>query len=269
MDRLYVSANHYYAVFERFGFRQRLRSVWFWLFVAMALVFCWQGFIFLTTKTPNGAEKFINAEFLKLIAAEFIVIFIFHKLQSEKSKTVLTRINAKYRRNFSTIEQARRFLLRRYFGREESDYLSFSDDIAKAISYQEQFRNPTSFGSSQLSLFIYNPDSKQRIYALLLVVVSALTALSIHEGAGISDVFEFFSGENIATLLTVWLLLVLFLAGFLMLLLVVRLGFEILWSYLTVLMNGRAARNPYTLRYLQRDLLRFHRFVHLKCLYEG
>lgn len=268
MNRLYVSANHYYAVLERFGFWHRLKSIWFWLFVVGFFAFCWQGFIFIKNKTSNDSNIFLNMEFLKLFVLEFMVLFIFHKLQSVKSKTVLTRVNEKYRCKFLSIEQARRFLLKRYFGREESDYLSFSDEIAKTILYQERFSNPASFGSLQISLFIYNPDSKQRIYALLLVVVSALTALAIHEGAGITDVFDFFGGENIAALITVWFVLVLFLAGFLMLLLLVRLGFEILCSYLIVLINGKAARNPYTLRYLQKDLLHFHRFVHLKFTYE-
>lgn len=60
-----------------------------------------------------------------------------------------------------------------------------------------------------------------------------------------------------------------FLAGLLMLLLVIRLGVEVLWAYLSVRFDGKAARNPYTLKYLQRDLLAFHRFVHLRGAHEG
>lgn len=215
-------------------------------------------------KKLHGTELFLDWQFISLIVLEFALLALSNKLKSEKTKIVLERINSKYRQSFSSIEQARRFLLRRFLGRSESEYLSFADDIQKAMNYQDQLRNPLAFGFSRVLLFLYDPDSKQRIYALLVVIVSVLTALSIREGGSISNVFEFFAGENLALVVFVWFLLVVFLAGLLMLLLVIRLGVEMLWAYWSVRLDGKAARNPYTLKYLQRDLLAFHRFVHFR-----
>lgn len=262
MDHLFVVANHYYAVLERFGFKYLLKSPWAWGGIFAFLCFCWQGFLF-TIETDRGTSLFLDFNFLPMIPLEFAIVFITRKLHSDKKKIILSRVNSKYRQNFQAVDQARRFLLRRYFCRKETEYLAFSDEIAKALSYQEQLRNPLSFGLSHLLTFLYDPDSKQRIYALLVVIVTALTALTIHEGGGISDVFAFFAGENLAVIVFVWLILVLFLAGFLMLLMIARLGVEVMWSYLIVSFDGKAARNPHTLKYLQRDLLRFHQFIPL------
>ncbi|MBW7903312.1 MAG: hypothetical protein H3C26_17705 [Rhodocyclaceae bacterium] len=270
MNRLFVTANHYYSVLERFGLQYILKSPWPWLWIVLLLVFIAQGFAFVTSGTKlNGTALFLDWQFLSLIVLEFAILAVSNKLQSDKAKVVLERVNSKYRQSFSSIEQARRFLLQRFFGRHEAEYLAFADDIQKAITYQDQLRNPLAFGFSRILLFLYDPDSKQRIYALLVVVVSVLTALSIREGGSISGVFEFFAGEKLALVVFVWLLLVVFLAGLLTLLLVIRLGVEVLWAYLSVRLDGKAARNPYTLKYLQRDLLAFHRFVHLRGAQEG
>lgn len=269
MNRLFVTANHYYSVLERFGPQYILKSPWPWVWVVLVFVFIWQGFAFVTNgKELHGTALFLDWQFLSLIVLEFAILALSNKLKSEKTKVVLERINSKYRKSFSSIEQAKRFLLKRFFGRHESEYLSFADDIQKAITYQDQLRNPLAFGFSRVLLFLYDPDSKQRIYALMVVIVSVLIALSIREGGSISNVFEFFAGENIALVIFVWLLLVIFLAGLLMLLLVLRLGIEVLWAYLSVRLDGNAARNPYTLKYLQRDLLAFHHFVNLQGKHE-
>ena len=270
MNRLFVTANHYYSVLERFGLQYTLKSPWPWIWAVFLFAFVGQGFSFVTNGTKlHGTDLFLDWQFMSLIVLEFAILALSNKLKSEKTKVVLDRINSKYRQSFCSIEQARRFLLKRFLGRCESEYLSFADDIQKAISYQDQLRNPLAFGFSRVLLFLYDPDSKQRIYALMVVVVSVLTALSIREGGSILNVFEFFAGENPALVIFVWLLLVLFLAGLLMLLLVIRLGIEMLWAYLSVRLDGKAARNPYTLKYLQRDLLAFHRFVHLRGVHEG
>jgi hypothetical protein len=269
MNRLFVTANHYYSVFERFGFHYMLKSPWPWAWVVFLLAFIWQGVAFLTSDTKlQGTALFLDWRFLSLLALELAILAPSMKLKSEKTKVVLERVISKYGQAFSSIEQRRRFLLGRFLGRCESEYLSFADDIQKAIAYQDQLRNPLVFGFSRALLFLYDPDSKQRIYALLVVIVSVLTALSIREGGSISNVFEFFAGENPALVLFVWLLLVFFLAGLLTIGFVIRHGIELLWAYLSVRFDGKAARNPYTLRYLQRDLLAFHRFVHLRGVHE-
>lgn len=270
MKRLYISANQYYYLLERFGYRELLFSGWFWFWLITVFAFLCQGALFFTSADEHkGVALFLDGTFLGLILLELLMVYLSFKLGKEKTKVVLERVNEKYAKSFRNIEDVRRFLLRRFFGREEIEYLEFSDDIQKAIQYQLQFRSPLTFGFSEMLTFIYNPDSKQRIYALLLVIVSVVTALSIRDGGGISNVFDFFYGESFGNIFLVWFLLVVFFGGFLMILLVIRLWLELFWDYLIVRIDGKAARNPHTLRYLQNDLLKYHRFVNLNKIYYG
>lgn len=264
MDKLFVATNQYYAALERFGLQYFLKSPWPWAWVVVVIGFCWQGIFFITNGKKLGITMFFDLHFYALLFIEICIIYISHKIQADKTKVVLARINSKYNKSFQTVDQARRYLLIQYFGREENEYLAFSDEITKAISYQEQLRSPLSFGLSHFFLFLYNPDSKQRVYALLIVIVTALTALSIRDGGSINDIFSFFSADSFIDIIVVWFLLVIFLAGFLVLLLFARMGIEVTCSYLIIRLEGITARNPYTLKYLQRDLLKFHRFIQLQ-----
>jgi hypothetical protein len=262
MNSLFCAANNYYKILERIGIQGILKSRWTWFLILTILIFLWRWQVFIADDLPPASSTLINLKFLVLIPIEFLALFCIFKLSKLKTDFVLSHVNSKYAEKFTKLDQARRFLLKQYFGRDESEYLGLIDEISKAISLQEQFRLPLPVTLPQALLFLYNPDSKQRIYALLLVIVSGLLALSIHDGATISQIFDFFGHDSISLILVVWLILTFFLGSLLMILLAVRIGIELSWAYLIVWVDKDAARHHYTLRYLQRDLLRFHRFIH-------
>jgi len=261
MDRLFTSANLYYAVLERFGPVFWFKSVWAWILVVASGALLW-GFWqyvleFKTLRAP------LDWPVLYIILPEILLLVALDRVRDTKMSAALSRINAIYNKDFTSVREGRRFLLTRFFGRKESEYLAFADEIEKAMVYREQLRIqiPTRFGDA--ARLIYDPDSKQRIYALLIVIASALTALAIREEAGLSNVFELFD-LGARSIFSAWLMLTIFLALSLSVLLVIRIGIFALIAYLLVLFYGKSARDPMTLRYLQRDLLNFHRFIHLK-----
>ena len=150
----------------------------------------------------------------------------------------------------------------KFFGRDTCEFLKFADEVGKVINYCEEFRHPFPTRTIDLFRFLYDSESKQRIYALLIVFVSMLTALAIREGAGISNVFELIN-ENSEILFATWLMLVLISGMVLVFLLHLRVGLVLLLTQLGLFLDGKKARNPLTLQYLQQDLLRFHRFIQL------
>lgn len=269
MEQLFTAANHYYAELERIGFRETIKLVWFWIFLVFL---CFVGWKLITANSLSDLAakgSILGFSELSMIVFQFAFMAVYFNLQRERKKVILSRINKAYSQSFNSIDNARRFLLQRNFGRNEHEYLPFSDEITKAINYYNSLRNPFSFSASQALLLIYNPESKQRIYALLLLIASALTALSIRDGAGIQNIFEFFLGNNSGSLIVLVFFLTIFLSFVLFSLHVLKVSIDRGWSYLVVLIDGHAARNQFTLHYLQRDLLRYHRFVHLKALKQG
>lgn len=262
MDRLFCTANHYYAVLERFGLRNLMTSAWTWLWILFAVAFVWRVVVFAWgNENPDGSLQFLSIEFGSLLFLEVVVLFLSFKLQSEKKRIALERINKRYRQSFASLHQARRFLLQKLLGRGEGEYLKLMDEIQKAIDYHEKLRSPLAFSFARILQFLYDPNSKQNIYALLLMIVSILAALIISEGGGITPVFELFAGESSTAVLLIWVIIAAFFALLLLILFFVRHSVELLSAYISVRIDGKAARNPHTLRYLQRDLLAFHRFI--------
>lgn len=261
MDRLFTSANLYYAVLERFGIVFWVRSLWTWLLIFSSLALVYGGWLYIVEFRSTRAP--FDWPVIYVMLPETLLLLSLSRLRQKKETAALERINAKYNKNFSSLRQGRRYLLSHFFGRKESDYLSFVDEIGKVISYRDQFRVPIPTGFGDGVRLIYDPDSKQRIYALLIVIASALTALAVREGSGISNVFALIDA-GAGSLFVAWTVMVIFLGLSLAVLLAFRVGLVALISYLTVLFDGESARDPLTLRYLQRDLLNFHRFVHLR-----
>ena len=260
MDRLFISANLYYATLERFGPTFWLKARWAWLLAIASGSLLWGVWRYLSEFTAARAP--FDWMILYIVIPELIFIIALDKVRDIKTSAALSRINQKYKKNFTSLDHARRFLLSRYFGRDESKYLSFAEEIGKAMILHDQIRIPipTRFGDA--ARLIYDPDSKQRIYALLIVIASALTALAIREDASISNLFELFNSGT-TPIIQIWLMITFTLAAFLSALLFFRVGLIALISYLLVLIYGKAARDPMTLRHLQRDLLKFNRFIQL------
>ena len=185
MNQLFCTANHYYSILERSWLKHILKTPWPWIWAIVLFIFIWQLVVYIPICSKlHGTSLFLNFRFIFLIALEFSVLAISNKIKLDKSKIVLNGINLQFGESFSSIRAARRFLLNRFLGRTEFEFLSFADDIQKAIIYQEQLQSPISFSFSRFLLFLYDPSSKQRIYSLMIVSVSVLTALSIHEGGG-------------------------------------------------------------------------------------
>lgn len=260
MDRLFTSANLYYATLERFGPRFWLRTKWAWIMALASGALLYGVWLYFSKVETLRANSYWPLFYIA--APEIAFLISLEKLRAIKKSEALFRINAKYKKEFTSLTQARRFLLILFFGRNENDYLKFTEEISKALTHQENLRTPVPTRFADAARLVYDPDSKQRIYALLIVIASAVTALAIREGAGISNIFELCE-LGIGIILSAWFMLTLTFGLFLVALIFCRIGLIAAISYLLLLYYGKSARDPMTLKYLQRELLSFHRFVHL------
>jgi hypothetical protein len=109
---------------------------------------------------------------------------------------------------------------------------------------------------------IYDPESKQRIYALLLAIGSAILALSIKFGSDLDTLFQSFDGVTFNRIS----LMVIFFAAILWGVLLVLTGVKVAIEYFLEYINERTEKHEYIgkiykIKYLQIDLLRFHQFV--------
>lgn len=151
---------------------------------------------------------------------------------------------------FKDVDRCKRHFLFLALNKSEKDYLSFSSEVKDAIDLQDSLQSSVSKSLSQWRLYIYDPESKPRINALLIMLLSTVILLSSKEGASISSIFEFYYG---ITFPLVFLMLVY---------VVVFFGLIFLTQSLLRLLLVAVFPEPnFELKYLLRDLIKFHDFL--------
>lgn len=259
MEKLVSSANAYFELVENVPYRDLFRSgaVRVLFAIAAALFLSTAGYLYLKiAKQQEGAFDWL---FFVTLSLELAMVVAFRYANEARNRMRIQRIGNRFNASFRNLQQARRAALRHFFGRNESQYLAFSKEIADAIALQESLREGKELDAIRMLRLIYDPDSKPRIYALLLVIVSGVTAMSIKSGADIEALFALIpqsAGKGFAELITWALVLGLLLFATYLLRVLVALALRSLVMRLERKTNGELA-----IRCVQRDLLRYHRFI--------
>ena len=258
MDKLVASANAYFDLVEGVPFGRVLRSGVVWLFLTLALCFSVSFFCFISSKLGQADPDVFDWSFVLVLTFEVATLWSLAKVKSRMNRLRHGQLSDRCGHVFLNLRQAKRHALRRFFGKDESQYLAFAKEIAEAMQLQETLRTGKELDAARLLRLLYDPDSKPRIYALLLVIVSGLTALAIRSGAGIDAVFDLIPQSMPELMLGI--------AQLAMVLTPILLGIHVMWVIVAwlchslVLKLERRTGGELALRLVQQDLLRNHQF---------
>lgn len=259
MEKLVAAANAYLELVEGVPYRELLRSVpvLFLFLVGAGLFFSATAFIYVDIGGQDGAA--FGLFFWLTLVLELTMLWAFRHADEARQRLRLQRIGRKFKTRFPDIQLAKRAALQHFFGRDESAYLAFSKEIAEALALQESLRGGKELDAVRMLRLIYDPDSKPRIYALLLVIVSGVTAMAIKSGADIDALFALLpqsltEGTMIVVSWALILGLLLFAAYLLRVLVALTMR-----SF--VMHLERKSHGELAIRCVQRDLLRHHRFI--------
>lgn len=250
MEQIVSLAKKYYADFEK----KNWRDIWLWVSMLILVVFASLSlylFYALLVQFKKSAWEII----VLLLLAELCGLVAFEKSERARKKNILRRYNNTYANMFTPslfkdIDDCKRHFLSVTLNKSKKDYLAFSHDLIKAIELHNSLQTSLSKTLSQWHLYLYNPDSKQRINALLIMLLSTLILLSSREGLTITSVFEFFDGTTLA------------LIGLLMSYIALFFGLYILGQSLLRYSWRVVFPEPnWEIKFLMRDLLRFHDFT--------
>lgn len=252
MENISRQAKNYYAEFERNDWRNV--PTWVSLFAWLSFFVVGLYALFSIFSFNNNNEEQRNLLGF-LLVSESVGILALNKAKSDRRTSMLKKFNNQYSsiycpNRFLDIDTCKRKFLQVNIGRAENEYLLLAQDITKVLDLQDLLRPALSRAMSELHLYIYNPDSKQRIYALLIMLFSSIMVLSSKGGAGIDDVFAFYEGFTpFLTLLVSLYVLLLF-------------GFVVLTQSLIKFLWGKLfPEENLEIRYLLRDLLKFHKVM--------
>ncbi|MGW8394306.1 hypothetical protein [Pseudoduganella sp. HUAS MS19] len=261
MEQLRKAATAYWVMFEHVGVCYHLQN-WNYRIALLAglgflasVVFC---FIALWEKDAVWWKLFLLA--LGMEAAGLYFLFRFEKT---RNAFVLERLNRRFEVEFATLDGHRKRQLTRHFGQKPSDFIEFAAQIDQMREQYEK-HYPRSNPILDLLRYVYHPESKARIYTLLLAIASAVLALAIRQGAGLDNLFQFFEGMGLAQGLMLNIAFATMIGYFLYMLGMVGADLLGVVEHLgSRFAFRRKVGSDFALKYVQKDLVRLANVIHL------
>ncbi|MCA0393726.1 MAG: hypothetical protein LCH70_06345 [Proteobacteria bacterium] len=246
MNRNQKVANCYYARTEIPTLRSLISPPWAIVIAPYFLLFCHALYRFLTTKN--------DLNYLLLAGMAEVVLLVAYGMARREGEQECVRAFNKNRdypvRSYSELKS---HLLRRIT--KKCSNKSISAGIDQYIDKSSRWKNIHSISRVDLPRLVYDPDSKQRIFALVIAIGAAIVALGVRNGATLDNLFSLFSVVHSYRLIYAIILLSLL---FLMIAVIISYAAHISFSFATkclFLLQGLRSRSRTPLRYLQRDLI--------------
>lgn len=245
-------AERYFVQFEGRNLYPGWKSWRFWVWIACTTL--WGVSLWAYAK-PGHIE---TTKLLAMLAAEVVWLVAGFNMSAWKDRRAVAIINARLGTNFKKMIECRLVVLREIVPVPRTDYLRFVKDMSEAKSLNRAFKRYSDFEPSEIWKAIYDRDSKARLLALTIAVISMLVALVAKSNVTLDTLFDLYSEPSVTRLLSLVesLAVVIFaiFVGFKIFALSVA-DFFMSWS---IRLFGKSVFSDWLLAYLARDLLRFH-----------
>ncbi len=265
MEELYRVANDYYMKLESFKTHGTFKNKYFWFSLFFALIFIISfGFYFLDfllyKKQVTAKWSVIFNWYLFLtVVSEFFMISMMNKYRGNKEQNVIKHISNQMRPNCTSLEEAKVELLKSYFSCKQQEFSDYAEKINSMLGMAYQFSDDKS-QIEQIFSFIYNKEANSRLVTLFVITCSIITVLSVSAGGNLYTVIDSFSGVNIDTFIKLFSVV-------LLLMLIIGFGFvqfvyfiKKIFVFLALQLPGESTKNIEAVKYLIRDLNRYHIF---------
>lgn len=246
-------AKQYFQQLEGLQLYPSYRSPWFWAWVIATGI--WLRALGLLAAQPSG----VGDMYLPVLLPELFWVGITLRIGVLKERRLIATTNQRLGTSFSLATECRCHLLSTVMEMQPSEYLKTAKEIDDLLALQKRFRKYSDFSASELARTIYDRDSKARLLALVIALVSMTVALAARSDATLETVFEVYSESGNWDFL-VWLAgvsLIVYMASVGLRMLTLA-GMDFLALWFSKLSRG-SAFSGWLLSYLARDLVRYHR----------
>jgi hypothetical protein len=247
-------ANQYFHEIEGWHLYPGRREWRFWVIVFTCFLMFIMNFVWIT---PIDQNQVFTWQWLMLIILSLIWGSIFLRIQKFRQKKFIEKTNESFNQVFQTVNECCIYLLKKKLNVQESDFLDVAKEINEMIELERQYRLAADLNVQFFSRKIYDPESKQRVLAGLLALLTLITALLVR-----SMPPEF--GFSLLLNQSAWsFILLLLLTSAIVFFFII--GLHVFWLVLydslsnTVLkFLGQKSKGKIALDYLVRHLVRYH-----------
>lgn len=254
MNQIYYIANKYYFAFESW------KSIFFW---SNWRLYTWLtsglAFVYFAIHAFNYRLQYTTNQLLAMMPMAIFEIAFFYssmKLREHRKRLILKSINAQTRNHYTNIDQAKKDALQKLLKTNKYEFVEKIKEIKELQSTEIGRSKPNLFTAEQIYQYIYNPEAKNRILTLLIVLATITLSLTANISERSDQVFDLLTHKGIE-----WLYLI-FLFYFTTIALFISATFQsipTIFAPLVIRTDGLKAKSKYTINYLIRDMAKYHK----------
>ncbi|MEG0482497.1 MAG: hypothetical protein RR569_05255 [Acinetobacter sp.] len=212
MGNLFKIINAYYDLFESFRMILYFKNKLIWLLIFLIAIFLYSFYWYVNLKAFPYFPKMIREyRLLFSILMEVLVLFIGFLLVKQREKLIIKEIQIMFNSDESEFFKLRKLWFVKCVDSNFTKYLEIAEKIDKVLNMKEKYKSNFSFGSKQIGLLIFDPESKNRLLAMFMGICAAIIALTIATGVNIYNIFEFFESNSFSTIVALDLIFSVFL----------------------------------------------------------
>ncbi len=179
MDEVKRRANEYFLEFEGSRFYPKLFSLYWGAWGLSGIAFLFTAYKGILSWTPNSSEWWRISTYI----AEIIFLGMCAAIGLYKAARVHEGAPKPTAERNAFMDDKRRAALERICGIASSKFASAAKECADLQATQKRFPIVADMSFGEIMRYIYDPDSKARILALLLAAVGTFVALLNHSSA--------------------------------------------------------------------------------------
>lgn len=224
MNHTFRTINRYHEQFESYKGVITPKSFVFWLSIISIVLFVYSFFWYMDTNLLPISSLEKNYRIFVVMLFEVISLICWFKLQRMRNILVIQSTNNLLKTSETDVINLKKIWIEKTLGVPRSKFIDLAADIDRLLDLRDRNKSPLSFDGKTLLSFIFTIESKNRVLAMFMGGCAAIMGLSISGGASVDDMFYFFEGATMYSILLVLIITSIFL----------MLTFLVIWYLLLV-----------------------------------
>lgn len=198
MSHLYRTINKYHDVFESFSRIPKSKNPRIWIILISLFGFIEYGYI----SVVFNQDWYIHGYRVKdislfiCVSFEIIGLLAFLALHIQKEDLALKQCKIKYPLEKVSLDDYKRLWLKKHLDYAPHEYSELIKLIERNLTNRKKLKSVFDISKDDFAKSIFTQDSKPRIYALSLAIVSMLFVLSAKSGGSLYDVYKYFYSSS-------------------------------------------------------------------------
>lgn len=229
MGNLFRLINVYYDLFESFKKILYIKNKLIWLLLLSLSIFVYSFYWYVNKDAFPYFPKVSNGwRLIFPILIEILVLFIWFLLLKQREKLIIKELQEILQSKQTKLYDLRKLWFSICVDSDSTKYLEIAEKIDKVLNMKDKYKSNFSLDAKQFGLWIFHPESKNRLLAMFMGICAAIIGLTIATGTNIYNIFDFFRNNSFWSLLALDLIFSIFIMFAIMILkLVLLIIFEI------------------------------------------